>query len=50
MLRLKRAAYAVDDQEWLEIVSSEASFNAWVNHVMPKRQRPSGRGYQKSDE
>jgi hypothetical protein len=44
MSRLQRAAFALEDQEWIEINASPTTFSRWVDRVMP-RARPSGRGY-----
>jgi hypothetical protein len=47
MARLKRAAYEVQAEEWIEIRASESAFDAWANRVMPDQRRRADRGYHK---
>jgi hypothetical protein len=45
--RLRRAACALEDQEWREIDSSALAFERWVDRVMPPA-RKAGRGYKQN--
>jgi hypothetical protein len=47
VLRLRRAALETEEDDWREIVASEASFDEWVNRTMPGEPRRAGRGYKK---
>jgi hypothetical protein len=44
MARLRRAAYELEDEKWVEIDSSEITFDRWVERVMP-RFSSADRGY-----
>jgi hypothetical protein len=44
MLRLRSAAFNLDQDEWLEVTASEDEFIAWVDRAMPGHKQ-TGRGY-----
>ncbi len=47
VMRLRRAALQMDDEDWREIVASEEEFEAWVARAVPRRPREPRRGYKK---
>lgn len=50
LMRLKREAFLMEEEEWQEIASSESAFKQWVGRTMPHRARSSNRGYERPEE
>jgi hypothetical protein len=50
MSRLRGAAFKVEPEEWVEVVASETTFDAWVRRTAPGSAQRANRGYEKPAE
>jgi hypothetical protein len=49
VLRLKDAAWRMEEEEWSEVTAAEPLFEAWVKQVMPGPAEPLRRGYKRAE-